>query len=286
MRTFVLFMSLALASPAAAQSVRAGIDAWQRGDAAKAVAIWRPLADKGDADALYNMGQAYKLGRGVPLNLSRAQSYYQRAAEKGHTEAQASLGLLLFQNGDRTAALRWLKPASDAGEPRAQLIYGTALFNGDGVPVDLVRAYALVSRAAAQGLEPARTTLSEMDQLIPAPQRQQGLALARQLSTPQRPSRASTPVRTAARTAPAPVVRPAAPAGSWRIQLGAFSQRGAAEALYGRLSGTLGGRPMVLVPSGTMTRLQVGPYATRTEAAAACRALSARGQACFPVPAR
>ena len=117
MRTFVLFMSLALASPAAAQSVRAGIDAWQRGDAAKAVAIWRPLADKGDADALYNMGQAYKLGRGVPLNLSRAQSYYQRAAEKGHTEAQASLGLLLFQNGDRTAALRWLKPASDAGEP-------------------------------------------------------------------------------------------------------------------------------------------------------------------------
>ena len=53
------------ASPALAD-VRAGVDAWQRGDFATAVKEWRPLADKGDADAQFNMGQAYKLGRGVP----------------------------------------------------------------------------------------------------------------------------------------------------------------------------------------------------------------------------
>lgn len=281
----MLLMALALASPAAAQSVRAGIEAWQKGDNARAVAIWRPLAAKGDADALFNMGQAHKLGRGVPLDLGRAQGFYQRAAEKGHAEAQASLGLLLFQNGNRSAALRWLKPAAESGEPRAQLIYGTALFNGDGMPADLVRAYALVSRAAAQGLEPARTTLSEMDRLIPAPQRQQGLALARQMASSRK---AATP-SPANQTAGLPKATPAKAtvgAGAWRIQLGAFSQRGAAEALYTRLSGSLQGKPMVLVPSGTMTRLQVGPYPTRTEAAVACRALASRGQACFPVPAR
>ena len=44
--------------------------------------------------------------------------------------------------------------------PRAMLVYGTALFNGDGVPQDPVLGYAYVSRAAAQGLEPARNTLA------------------------------------------------------------------------------------------------------------------------------
>ena len=54
--------------PAQAQSVRAGIDAWQKGDTAGAVAIWRPLAEQGDADAAFNLGQAYRLGRGVKLD--------------------------------------------------------------------------------------------------------------------------------------------------------------------------------------------------------------------------
>jgi TPR repeat protein len=51
------------AAPISAQSVKAGIEAWQRADYAGAVAIWRPLAEKGDADAEFNLGQAYRLGR-------------------------------------------------------------------------------------------------------------------------------------------------------------------------------------------------------------------------------
>lgn len=285
MRTTIplmLLLAAALAAPASAQSVKAGIEAWQKGNYAAAVAIWRPLAAKGDADAAFNLGQAYKLGRGVTLNLGRAQSFYEQAASRGHTEAQASLGLMLFQSNDRAAGLRWLKLAAEAGERRAQLVYGTALFNGDGMPADPVRAYAMVSRAAAQGLAPARTTLSEMDQLIPADQRQKALALNRQQGT--RAKIAAVPARTAGAKPSTQTAAP--PIGAWRIQLGAFSQRGAADALYAKLAGDLGGRAKVLVPSGTMTRLQVGPYATRADAAAACRTLSARGQACFPVPAR
>ena len=61
----MLFAAVLLASPAFAadspaqganKGVKAGIDAWQRGDDAAAVAIWRPLANKGDADALFNLG--------------------------------------------------------------------------------------------------------------------------------------------------------------------------------------------------------------------------------------
>ncbi|HYJ53571.1 MAG TPA: hypothetical protein VEW04_10415, partial [Allosphingosinicella sp.] len=48
----------------AAPNVRAGIEAWQAGNYALAIGNWRPLADRGDADAQYNIAQAYFLGRG------------------------------------------------------------------------------------------------------------------------------------------------------------------------------------------------------------------------------
>src|ERR1044071_4968773 len=93
-RYLVGFILLCAAnSHLAAQSVKAGIDAWQKSDYASAVAIWRPLAEKGDADAAFNLGQAYRLGKGVDLNLAAAQTWYERAADKGHLDAQTTLGL-------------------------------------------------------------------------------------------------------------------------------------------------------------------------------------------------
>ena len=94
--------AFAVAAPASAQTVKAGIEAWQKNDAARAVAIWRPIAERGDVDAQFNLAQAYKLGRGVPLDLAQAQMLFERAARQGHAEAQTNLGMLLFQNGNRT----------------------------------------------------------------------------------------------------------------------------------------------------------------------------------------
>jgi TPR repeat protein len=295
-----MILAAFMAAPASAQNVKAGIDAWGAGQPEQAVAIWRPLAAKGQADAAFNLGQAYKLGRGVPADLAEAQLYYEQAARAGHLEAQTSLGLLLFQNGNRAGALRWLKQASDSGEPRAMLVYGTALFNGDGVPADRIRAYALVSRAAAQGLAPARTTLGEMDLLIPLEERRKGVALAQELvSTNAAPKPGRTaPVKTAgavpsqpkvsapalARAAPPASPVTASATGAFRVQLGAFRDGASAQRLYAQLGPRLGGARMTLVPSGPMTRLQVGPYPTRAAAAAACAAL--KPQPCFPVVAR
>ena len=107
------------AAPLAAQSVKAGIEAWQRADYAAAVAIWRPLAETGDADAQFNLGQAYRLGKGVPLDLGAAQMWFERAATSGHLDAQTTLGLLLFQNGNQSGGIKWLSKAAEQGEPRA-----------------------------------------------------------------------------------------------------------------------------------------------------------------------
>ena len=287
-----------LASPASAANptVKAGVEAWQRGDHAAAVAIWQPLAGKNDADALFNLGQAYRLGLGVTLDLPRAQELFERAARLGHLDAQTSLGLLLFQNGNRIAAMRWLKSAAERGEPRALLIYGTALFNGDGVERDQVKAYAYVSRAAAQGLAPAKETLTQMDELIPLAERQKGVALAMSAAKPapkvapdKTPSAKQVPAKAIASKAKVAAAAPAASTGGgWRVQLGAFGQRASAQALFRKLSTSepLAGKQSYLVPVGAVTRLQAGPFESRAAASAACGKLNARGQPCFPVAGR
>src|SRR3954470_24194302 len=162
----------------AAPSVQAGIEAWRARQYPLAVANWRPLADRGDADAQYNLAQAYFLGRGVPRNVNLAEQWYERAARQGNEEAQANYGLLLFQNGRRRDAMPWIEQAANRGDPRAQYVYGTALYNGDLVPADLPRAYAMMSRAAAAGLPAAISQLAAMEPHITAADRVRGTQLA------------------------------------------------------------------------------------------------------------
>lgn len=316
--------SAAMAAPAAGgKTVRDGISAWQHADYASAVAIWTPLANKGDADAAFNLGQAYRLGRGVPVDLSKAQSWLGKAAAAGHLDAQTTLGLLLFDSGSRDAAMGWLEKAAERGEPRAMLVYGTALFNGDGVARDPLMAYVYVSRAAAQGLEPAKDTLQQMDSVLPLDVRRRGVEIALQkaaekpapgakagkkaaaklapaspvdkapVKTASKPASVSPAEKPDVKTAAKPAALAAAPApvsssGSWRIQLGAFSQRSSAEALYRKLAASppVAGHSALYLPVGAITRLQVGGYASKSAASAACSALSAKGQACFPVPGK
>jgi cell division septation protein DedD len=295
----------------AAPNVRAGIEAWQAGNYPLAIGNWRPLADRGDADAQYNIAQAYFLGRGVPQNSNLAEQWYERAARQGHEEAQANYGLLLFQNGRRREAMPWIERAANRGDPRAQYVLGTALFNGDLVGRDLPRAYALMSRAAAAGLPPAISQLAAMEPSLSPEDRARGAVLARALPEPAAPTRMAmaTPPRgpAASQARPAapqsPRVRPqsepapprarpeprptqsASPApvaagGRWRIQLGAFSSEANARRAWGAAAGRLPGLQPSYVRAGNFVRVQAGPLRDR---AAASRACAAVGNGCFPV---
>lgn len=174
--------ALLAATPAAAD-IKAGVDAWTRGDYPVAVREWQGPAAKGDADAQFNLAQAYKLGRGVKQDLAKAEELFQKAAAQGHLQASDNYGLLLFQRGQRPAAMPFIRAAAERGDPRAQYLLGVAHFNGDAVPKDWPRAYALVNLAQQAGLEQARPALTQMDQHIPLDQRQQGVALAAQLAS-------------------------------------------------------------------------------------------------------
>jgi cell division septation protein DedD len=309
---------LVATAPVSAQSVEAGVTAWQAGDYDAAIRAWRPLADRGDQDAQFNLGHAYRLGRGVPRNMQLAEQWYERAARAGHLEAQAMYGLILFQNGRRQEAMPFVQRAAEGGDARAQYVYGTALFNGDAIERDIARAFAFMTRAAEQGLPYARSQLEEMVQHIPAADRARGTELAAAMaresadggrtrvaaatpppvarppaSPPPRIATTGVPPSTAAEPPPAPprqaappvpaAPRAAAPAasGRWRVQLGAFSSDANARRAWSAVSGRLNGLQPFYVRAGNLIRLQAGPLASRAAAQQACASL--RGQACFPV---
>lgn len=168
----------ALAAVPAAADVKAGVDAWGRGDYARAISEWKGPAASGDADAQFNMAQAYRLGRGVPEDLRQAEAWYAKAAAQGHIKAADNYGLLLFQDGRREEAMPYVTAAAERGDPRAQYLLGIAHFNGDLVPKDWVRAYALLTLSRAAGLPQAAPALKQMDDFIPLDQRQQAQSLA------------------------------------------------------------------------------------------------------------
>ena len=205
--TMLSLAQLGLAGAAMAD-VKAGVDAWQQGDYAKAITVWQPLAQAGDPDAQFNMGQAYKLGRGVKADPAAAIDWYRKAAKQGHSRAEDNLGLLMFQQGDRAGALPYLQRAADRGEPRAQYIVGTALFNGDLTAKNWVRAYALMTRASESGLAQATASLRQMDKYIPQDQRNDGIAMARSIGQQEKTALTADeprPVASAAHEAPHPI---------------------------------------------------------------------------------
>ncbi|MDJ0277794.1 SPOR domain-containing protein [Sphingomonas sp. 2R-10] len=292
-----LALAGAMLSTAAMADVKAGVDAWARGDWATAVREWQQPAVAGDADAQFNLGQAYKLGRGVPMDMAQAELWYARAAQQGHRQAEDNYGLILFQNGKRAEAVKWLEKSSQRGEARSQFVLGTMLFNGDAVPKDWRRAYALMTRASSAGLPQASATLAEMDRYVPLPDRQAALAMARDLERDAgRPALASvqpvptpravaTPVARpipTPRPAPAPVAKPAPVRdGGWRVQLGAFKDGGNARRLWSSVAGKFAGRQPYYEQAGGVTRLQVGPFASSAEASRACAAI--RPTTCVPM---
>jgi TPR repeat protein len=310
---------LALAAAPVLADVKAGVDAWAAGDYPRAVSEWQGPAAQGDADALFNLAQAYRLGRGVEASNERARALYEEAARRGHVKAADNYGLMLFEQGEQEKAMPLIRAAAERGDPRAQYVLSLSHFNADYAPRDWVQAYALMTLANGQGLPQAREAIAQMDSYIPQVQRQQAQSLARRIesqanvqrtaglastehgtdapaavtpvSAPARlaggrPVRGSTPVAAQA-PVPAAKAEQAAPAprtgGNWRVQLGAFGVAANAERMWSQLATNpaLAGTRKTLIPSGNVTRLLATGYASEADAGRACARLEQQGQSCM-----
>jgi len=91
---------------------------------AKDVAEWKALAEKGDAEAQYNLAEALRKGEGVEADEKEASKWYQRSANQGYAEAQFAMGFVYRGGGngfpmDKVMSYTWFYLASKNGETRA-----------------------------------------------------------------------------------------------------------------------------------------------------------------------
>jgi len=144
-----------LCSFAGAQADEA-LAAFEREDYATAAALYRPRADRGDAEAQYRLGMMLRFGWGVDKDAAAAAAMLRLAADRDHPLAQAELGTM-YRLGrgvpeNPQEAARLLRAAALAGVGIAQLSIGRMYRDGVGVERNLVEAYAWFSAAGSNSV--------------------------------------------------------------------------------------------------------------------------------------
>ena len=92
---------LACAAPAWADDhaqFQQGYTAYQAGNYAQALRLWQPLAQKGNAEAQYNLGVMYFNGQGVARNYRQAAAWYKKVLAQPDTPENAEAKALAREN--------------------------------------------------------------------------------------------------------------------------------------------------------------------------------------------
>src|SRR5258708_15713304 len=80
----------------AVDDFRSGLSAFNSGDYATALRLWRPLAERAEPRSEAGLGFMYHRGLGVAVDDREAAVWLRRAAEHGQAEGQLMLGLLFY----------------------------------------------------------------------------------------------------------------------------------------------------------------------------------------------
>ena len=131
--------------PVASAHDGVGLEAYRRLDFAAALAVWLPLARKGDAYAQTWIGVMHAEGKGVAKEPAAAIRWFRRAASQGYAEAEYQLGVIHeFGHGvdeDKAMARRYYERAANHAHVEAQLRLSELYEFGIGTAVDLVHAH-------------------------------------------------------------------------------------------------------------------------------------------------
>jgi TPR repeat protein len=137
-----------------AGSFERGVDAYSSGDYAAALRLWRPLAERGEADSQHNLGVVYRDGEGVARDHAEAARWFKLAAGQGNADSQTSLGILYYDGlgvaRNHVEAAKWFRRAADQGDAIAQNNLSVMYAFGDGVPRDLLKTHMWFNLAASR----------------------------------------------------------------------------------------------------------------------------------------
>jgi hypothetical protein len=112
-------------------------------------------ADKGDAEAQFQLGQRFAAGKDVAKDETKALQWFLKAAAQDHGKAQVSLGSI-YAHGfgvpqDWAESIKWYRRAALQGDRIAQHNLGLDYNHGHGVERDFVKAARWYRLGAEQG---------------------------------------------------------------------------------------------------------------------------------------
>ena len=106
-----------LATPIWAGDFEDGLRFSMDGNYNSAANSFRKAAERGEAEAQFNLALMYEEGRGVAQDYKQAAMWYLNAAKQDHAGAQSKLGWMLFQGWgvkqDNIEAYKWLSIAKE-----------------------------------------------------------------------------------------------------------------------------------------------------------------------------
>ncbi len=116
--------------------------------------------------AQHILGTLYEDGIGVKKDLAKAASWYRTSADLGFALSQHSLAVL-YEEGrgvkkDPARATEWFKKAAEQGNPPSQTAYAAKLEHGDGATKNTAKAALWYLKAAQQDFVPAMTRLANL----------------------------------------------------------------------------------------------------------------------------
>ena len=139
---------------AKARTFADGAAAYDRGDYASALRVFRPLADQGFGPAQGIIGIMYEQGQGVPENDTEAVKWFRLAADQGNSVGQIGLGAIYSKGKgvpqDDIEAAKWYRLAAIQGVAMAQYNLAVRYYQGRGVPQNFIFAYVWFNLAALQ----------------------------------------------------------------------------------------------------------------------------------------
>lgn len=150
-----------------AQDLGKGMEYAQAGNFEAALKEWRPLAERGNIEAQFNLGIMYEKGDGVEPDLSEALRWYRLAADQGDALAQYNVAVYYAQGmgvaQDFKESMRWSRLAAKQGDALAQFNIATMYNRGMGVAQNPIAAHMWYNISLANGAQMAGQSLQNLE---------------------------------------------------------------------------------------------------------------------------
>lgn len=124
------------------------------------------MAEKGDAEAQYNLFGLYFVGKDVQKDLKKAIYWCKKSAEQGYANAQYALGAC-YSDGDgvlvdKNKAFYWLEKSAKQDINGAQYLLALLCYEGKGTLVNKKQAFYWCGKSAQQGNPNAQFFLGQL----------------------------------------------------------------------------------------------------------------------------